>query len=153
MGPYDSTKTYVIGGIVDHNKLKGLTASKAKDMGIKMQRFPIDGYMKLRSSATLSINHSFELLARVYNGETWEHALNNTIPDRKRAEVTAPKQIKVTFSNKGRFTFHEDESELRESSSEENESESVGDEFIPALPQTILHENIQQETIQTETVL
>ena len=36
MGPYDSTKTYVIGGIVDHNKLKGLTASKAKDMGIKM---------------------------------------------------------------------------------------------------------------------
>ena len=111
--------------------------------------------MKLKSSAILSINHSFEILARVYNGESWEDALNNTIPDRKRAEVTQPKpKIKVTFSGKGRFTFHEDESELRESEDDEEDEDDgeegfdPNEEFARALPQA----NAQPEAMQTEVV-
>ena len=83
MGEYDVEAVYVLGGIVDHNKLKNITLNKAKDLNIKTQRFPIGQYIQLKTSAILSINHSFELLMRKLNGESWQDAVKNTIPARK----------------------------------------------------------------------
>lgn len=89
MDRYEEDKVYVIGGIVDHNKLKNITLNKAKEMGIATKKFPISQYMQLKSSTILSINHSFELLMKVHNGYTWEGALQSTIPERK-VETNAP---------------------------------------------------------------
>jgi len=77
------SKIYILGGIVDHNKLKCITLNKATSLSIPTEKFPIGEYMNLKTSAILSINHSFEILLRVYNGEGWAEALKNTIPERK----------------------------------------------------------------------
>lgn len=92
MTDYDSSKIYIIGGIVDHNKLKNLTAGKAASLGIPMARFPLNQYISLKTSAILSINHSFEILVRKYNGQSWEETVKASIPERKREQQTAESQ-------------------------------------------------------------
>ena len=37
MENFEPDKIYIIGGIVDHNKLKNITKNKAKKLGIKIQ--------------------------------------------------------------------------------------------------------------------
>ena len=75
---------------MDHNRLKNITLDKAASLGVATQRFPIGQHLQLKSSAILSINHSFEILARVYNGESFEKACREAIPERK---VAAPAEM------------------------------------------------------------
>ena len=58
----DNNATYIIGGIVDRNKYKGLTFNKAKELGINHGKFPIGDYLKLQSSQVLTTNHTFHIL-------------------------------------------------------------------------------------------
>ncbi len=83
MEEYDSSKVYIIGGLVDHNQLKNVTLEKSKEMKIKSLRFPIRKYMKVVGSQILSVNQSFEILLRLHNGEGWKEALGSCIPKRK----------------------------------------------------------------------
>ena len=59
MENFEPDKIYIIGGIVDHNKLKNITKNKAKKLGIKTLKFPISKYMKLNSSSILTVLHVF----------------------------------------------------------------------------------------------
>jgi tRNA (guanine9-N1)-methyltransferase len=61
----DPTKTYIIGGIVDRNRHKNITANKAKAQGIPCARLPIGEYLKLSSSQVLTCNHG-KILNFVY---------------------------------------------------------------------------------------
>lgn len=42
MDEYDPTKTYVIGGLVEHNRLINLTKNYSEKHGIKARRLPLD---------------------------------------------------------------------------------------------------------------
>ncbi|MCO5564570.1 hypothetical protein L7F22_018234 [Adiantum nelumboides] len=48
----EDCKIYIIGGLVDRNRWKGLTLEKAKGQGISTAKLPISEHMKLTSSAT-----------------------------------------------------------------------------------------------------
>ena len=84
-GPLDKTKTYIIGGIVDHNRLKGVTAAKAKEQGIRYARLPI-GNFGSKFSKVLTINHMVEVLLEFAATNDWERSLMLGIPQRKRDE-------------------------------------------------------------------
>lgn len=45
--------------MVDHNRLKLATYNKAKEEGIIMRRFPIQAFVKLKTSTHLTVNHGF----------------------------------------------------------------------------------------------
>ncbi len=62
----DSTKTYIIGGIVDRNRYKNLTLKKAMDEGIAHAKLPIGELMKLKSNTVLTVNHVFDILCEWY---------------------------------------------------------------------------------------
>ena len=83
MTEFDPEKIYIIGGIVDHNKLKNITLEKSKKEKIKAVKFPIRKYVKLVGSPILTVNQSFEILLRLYNKEGWEQTLLKSIPSRK----------------------------------------------------------------------
>lgn len=46
----DPKKIYIIGGLVDRNRWKGLTMKKAQEQGIQAARLPIGNYLKMCSS-------------------------------------------------------------------------------------------------------
>ena len=82
----DNDATYIIGGIVDRNKYKGLTFNKAKELGINHGKFPIGDYLKLQSSQVLTTNHTFHILNEFSIKHDWKDAFVSIIPKRKQEE-------------------------------------------------------------------
>ncbi|UKJ89388.1 tRNA (guanine(9)-N(1))-methyltransferase [Theileria orientalis] len=74
---------YVIGGIVDRNRLDGITYNKARIIGAKCQRLPIREHLKLSGSHILSVNTCVNILLDFYVSRDWESSLRSCIPSRK----------------------------------------------------------------------
>ena len=80
----DDSKTYVIGGIVDRNRLKRTTIQKAENVGIMTARLPIDDHLKLVATKVLTVNHVFEILLKYRQyGNDWKKSLLDVLPQRK----------------------------------------------------------------------
>lgn len=50
----DPKKLYIIGGLVDRNRWKGITMKKAQEQGIQTAKLPIGNYLKMSSSQVSS---------------------------------------------------------------------------------------------------
>lgn len=62
----EKSKIYVIGGLVDRNRNKNVTLTKAKELGVSTAKLPIDGNVQLTSSSVSNfIFHQFLYLNRV----------------------------------------------------------------------------------------
>ncbi|KAL1923774.1 uncharacterized protein VTP21DRAFT_8754 [Calcarisporiella thermophila] len=83
----DETKVYIIGGIVDKNRHKGLCFNKAKEKGIKTAQLPIGEYVKMATRKVLTVNHVYEILMKWLEIKDWETAFLSVIPKRKFAEL------------------------------------------------------------------
>lgn len=53
----ESKLTFIIGGIVDRNRLKGTTLERAKELGIRTAKLPLADFIDLKSSTVLSVVH------------------------------------------------------------------------------------------------
>lgn len=56
---------YIIGGLVDRNRWKGITMKKSQEQGIKSARLPIGTYLKMSSSQVLSIINVYVLFESI----------------------------------------------------------------------------------------
>ena len=75
---------YVIGGIVDRNRLKGATANKATQLNIPTARFNLDSCVQFqKGSPVLTVNHCVDILLRAANGLSWQESYLRVLPDRK----------------------------------------------------------------------
>ncbi len=81
----DDSKIYVIGGIVDRNRLKCAAINKANELGVQTARLPIDEHLKLCSTKVLTCNHVFEILQKFKDHKDWKKALLEVLPARKDA--------------------------------------------------------------------
>jgi tRNA (guanine9-N1)-methyltransferase len=94
----DPQKVYIIGGLVDHNRLKGITFQKAQTEGIATARLPIDHFFVMKTRKVLTVNQVLEILLAYASGShNWEEALLNVIPKRKGAQL---KQQIFSHNNK-----------------------------------------------------
>lgn len=82
----DDSKIYVIGGLVDHNKYKGLCERQARNAGIPTARLPINRHMQLATSAVLTVNHVYQILVEYYSRRDWADVLDFVLPQRKRVD-------------------------------------------------------------------
>lgn len=83
----DSKKIYIIGGLVDRNRWKGITLKKAQDQGIQAARLPIGNYLKMSSSQVLTVNQVVEILLKYLEMRDWKTSFFLVIPQRKRCEA------------------------------------------------------------------
>lgn len=80
----DPDMVYVVGGIVDRNRLVGATFNKATDMEIKTARLGLDAEISIQhGTPVLTVNHCIEILVYAANGLTWRDAYMNVLPPRK----------------------------------------------------------------------
>lgn len=76
--------TYIIGGIVDRNRYKKLCVNKAKELGIRVGKLPIDKYIEINGRQVLATSHVYELCCKWFElGKDWEKAFNDVLPARK----------------------------------------------------------------------
>lgn len=81
-------EVYVVGGLVDHNRLKGATATRAARLGVRTARLNIDQVVDLRrGTRVLTVNHCIDILLQVANGSTWSDAYLSVLPQRKGVAV------------------------------------------------------------------
>ncbi|KAI1795072.1 guanine-1-methyltransferase-domain-containing protein [Ganoderma leucocontextum] len=77
-------ETYIVGGIVDHNRYKNLCLNKSKEHGIRSARLPIGTYLaEMRTRKVLTVNQTFEILLKWIETRDWEQALHSVMPKRK----------------------------------------------------------------------
>lgn len=75
--------TYIIGGLVDKNRHKGLCYKRAMDRGIKTAKLPIGEFLQMKSRQVLVTNHVLEIMLKWLEFDDWGKAFMEVIPKRK----------------------------------------------------------------------
>ncbi|KAM3963400.1 tRNA methyltransferase 10 homolog A [Aphomia sociella] len=84
---FEEDTYYVIGGLVDHNKHKGLCHRIAVEQGIRHAQLPLGKYVNMKTRKVLTIDHVFEIILKVCDGVPWQEALIKVLPERKGAHI------------------------------------------------------------------
>eukprot|EP00956_Cyclotella_meneghiniana_P031536 scaffold83104_cov59-Cyclotella_meneghiniana.AAC.2 len=85
----DNNAIYIIGGIVDRNRLKCAAIDRAKSLNIETARLPLQENLDFKGSTRiLTCNHVFEILLgfRENGYEDWKSAILGVLPERKDVE-------------------------------------------------------------------
>lgn len=88
----DPKKIYIVGGLVDRNRWKGITMKKAQEQGIQAAKLPIGNYLKMSSSQVLTVNQVVEILLKYLEMRDWKAAFFQVIPQRKRGDADSGDQ-------------------------------------------------------------
>jgi tRNA (guanine9-N1)-methyltransferase len=83
----DPSHAYIIGGIVDRNRLKGVTYYKALGQGVRTAKLPIKEHFSLSATHVLTVNHVYEILLKYNMVQNWPETLSSILPKRKVATV------------------------------------------------------------------
>lgn len=75
--------TYIVGGLVDKNRHKGVCYNQATAKGIKTARLPIGDYIQMASRQVLTTNHVVEIMVRWLELGDWGKAFIQVLPQRK----------------------------------------------------------------------
>ncbi|KAI1264489.1 hypothetical protein F5Y18DRAFT_82825 [Xylariaceae sp. FL1019] len=79
--------SYVIGGIIDRNREKGLCYKVAREKNVRTAKLPIGEFMVLQSRHVLATNHVVEIMLKWLETGDWGKAFMAVIPTRKGGKL------------------------------------------------------------------
>ncbi|KAM9971797.1 hypothetical protein ACTFIW_011780 [Dictyostelium discoideum] len=120
----DLSKKYIVGAIVDHNRLKGITYEKAQKQGIAHAQLPIGEYIQMASRKVLAVNHVFQIINEFLVVGNWKDAFEKVIPKRKFQELGRKKRLKL----KKQLQQKED-GNLEDNEEEEDDDDDDDDDY------------------------
>jgi tRNA (guanine9-N1)-methyltransferase len=98
LSPYS---TYIIGGLVDRNRHKGICYKRACDRKIKTAKLPIGEFMEMNSRQVLATNHVNEIMLHWLEVGDWGEAFMKVIPKRKGGVLKGQKEVEEAEENDG----------------------------------------------------
>ncbi|WJX22989.1 tRNA (guanine(9)-N(1))-methyltransferase [Trifolium repens] len=125
----DLNKIYIIGGLVDRNRYKGITMEKAQNQGIQTAKLPIGNFMKMSSSQVLTVNQVLEIILKFLETRDWKTSFFAVIPQRKRTQADSEGNADNT---------------VEEEEEEEEECEQ-NDDIMACKKQCVEEEEIEQK--------
>ncbi|CEH14210.1 Uncharacterized conserved protein [Ceraceosorus bombacis] len=140
----EAGKMYVIGGLVDRNRHKNICLDKARALGVRAARLPIDeehlDHRALNSRKVLTVNQVFDILLGWVETRDWASALDRGVPGRKFAEETKS-QKRARLASASSSTDHERGAIMQQLSALENEHE------IPAFQNASASEGLDEDEL------
>ena len=118
LSPYS---TYIIGGIIDRNRHKGICYQRAEDRGIKTAKLPIGQFMEMQSRQVLATNHVNEIMIKWLEEGDWGRAFLSVIPKRKGGKLKGDKNGKAGKGNGARTAGDENEEDEEEDDQDEED--------------------------------
>lgn len=86
----ENNAVYVIGGIVDRNRLKRATIDRAEnELNVETAKLPLQEYLlanniSMSTTKVLTVNHVFDILLKYrQHGNDWDKAFKDVLPSRK----------------------------------------------------------------------
>ncbi|KAI0128001.1 guanine-1-methyltransferase-domain-containing protein [Xylariales sp. AK1849] len=79
--------SYVVGGIIDRNRYKGLCYKIARERNVRTAKLPIGEYMVLQDRHVLTTNQVVEIMLRWLELGDWGAAFMEVIPTRKGGKL------------------------------------------------------------------
>lgn len=112
--------TYVVGGLVDKNREKGLCYRRARERGIRTARLPIGQFMVMQSRQVLATNHVVDIMLKWLEFEDWGKAFLSVIPKRKGGKLREENGADGEQENGEAEELDEEEEEDGQEKNEEN---------------------------------
>ncbi|RYP65588.1 hypothetical protein DL771_008242 [Monosporascus sp. 5C6A] len=109
---------YVIGGIIDKNREKGLCYKIARERKVRTAKLPIGEFMVMQSRHILATNHVMDIMLKYLELGNWADAFMRVIPTRKGGKLKEDDDA----------TTEADQAEGREENNVENGGTGAGTE-------------------------
>ncbi|KOS17974.1 tRNA (guanine(9)-N1)-methyltransferase [Escovopsis weberi] len=119
---------YVIGGLVDKNREKGLCYRRARERGIRTARLPIGEFMVMQSRQVLATNHVVEIMLRWIECGDWGQAFLSVIPKRKGGRLKGAASEDEQGDDGGEGGEDDDGEDEDEDEVDDEDDEDGGDE-------------------------
>ncbi|XP_004486352.1 uncharacterized protein [Cicer arietinum] len=132
----DLNKIYIIGGLVDRNRWKGITMEKAQEQGIQTAKLPIANFMKMSSSQVLTVNQVVEILLKFLETRDWKTSFFAVIPQRKRSQAGSEENANNTVEEEEECEHRDDLVASKKQCVEEEDCEQK-DELIASKKQCV----------------
>ena len=93
--------TYIIGGLVDKNRHKGICYKRATGCGVKTAKLPIGDFLEMNSRSVLATNHVSEIMLKWLELGDWGEAFIQVIPKRKGGKLRGAGNTVSNIQNEG----------------------------------------------------
>jgi tRNA (guanine9-N1)-methyltransferase len=120
--------SYIIGGIVDKNRHKGLCYKRACERGIRTAKLPIGDYMTMQGRSVLAINHVVEIMLKWLETGDWGEAFMSVIPKRKEAKLRINKEDQQSYGDEESEYDDGGDSKMEEDDGDEGDLKKQNDE-------------------------
>lgn len=117
--------TYIIGGLVDKNRHKGVCHKRAEERGIKTAKLPIGEFLEMRSRQVLVTNHVLEIMLKWLEFGDWGKAFMAVLPERKGAKLRGETSQEGTPATEGNETEEQGDQEMGDAIQETTAEETA----------------------------
>ncbi|KAJ4384574.1 tRNA (guanine(9)-N(1))-methyltransferase [Didymella sp. IMI 355093] len=119
--------TYIIGGLVDKNRHKGVCHKRAVERGIKTAKLPIGEFLEMRSRQVLVTNHVLEIMLKWLEFGDWGKAFMAVLPERKGAKLRGEASQDGTPATEGNETEEQADQAMGDAVQETTTEETAAD--------------------------
>jgi tRNA (guanine9-N1)-methyltransferase len=123
--------TYIIGGLVDKNRHKGICHKRALNRNVKTAKLPIGEYLEMRDRKVLVTNHVLDILLKWMEYDDWGKAFMEVMPKRKGFKLREGGEPDEAGSNAGNDNGVEQDEEEMEDAAKEAVKEADGSTYVP----------------------